>query len=85
MEAPAAAPVAYRNAFRNMYRSLADQNHLILYPFFMNGLWNQDGSHKDMSYFLQDNAHPSAIGVKIMTDNIAPTVEQFIQHMGNRK
>ena len=78
MEAPALAPQAYRDTFRNMYRSLANKNHLMLYPFFMNGLWNNDGTQKDLSYFLQDMAHPSAIGVTIMVQNILPTVEHFL-------
>ena len=79
MEAPVVMELPYRTAFRQMYQTLAQENHLILYPFFMEGLWKNNGIHKDLNYFLPDLAHPSAQGVAIMTKNILPTVKKFLR------
>lgn len=78
MEAPMDMPQEYRDAFRKMYTDLALENELLLYPFFMNGLWKEDGTHVSEEYFLKDKIHPSAKGVKIMVKNILLGVEQFI-------
>ena len=82
MEAPVLMDLPYRTAFKSMYQTLARENGLMLYPFFMEGLWNTNGSHKDLAYFLSDLAHPSAQGVAIITKNILPTVEKFLRTYG---
>lgn len=78
MEASLTMPPEYRNNFRQMYVDLASNNDLLLYPFFMQGLWNEDGIPVAEDYFLPDHMHPTAKGVSVMVDNILPVVEQFI-------
>ena len=79
MEAPVTMSPEYREDFRKMYANLATENELLLYPFFMEGLWNEDGTNRSKDYFLEDKIHPSPKGVKIMVKHILPAVEQFIQ------
>ena len=79
MEAPVVMGYSYRQAFKKMYQSLAKKNNLMLYPFFMDGLWNPNGQQKNVDYFLPDGLHPTAQGVEIMTTNILPTVEKFLK------
>ena len=79
MEAPILMDLTYRSAFKNMYQTLAKDNNLLLYPFFMNGLWKTNGAHMNLDYFLSDLIHPSAQGVEIMTQNILPTVKKFLK------
>lgn len=78
MEASTNLPETYRNDFRQMYTDLALDNELLLYPFFMQGLWKDDGTHLSEEYFLPDKIHPSAKGVGVMVKHILPAVEQFI-------
>ncbi|MBQ4471983.1 MAG: arylesterase [Alphaproteobacteria bacterium] len=78
MEVPADAPEEYRDAFRQMYADLALENELLLYPFFMDGLWQDDGKHVSEDYFLPDGMHPSEKGVGIMVKRILPAVQQFL-------
>ena len=79
MEAPLNLPKEYRDAFRKMYETLADENDLLLYPFFMEGLWQSDGQPEKKAYFLPDGVHPSAEGVAEMVRRILPSIEQFLQ------
>ncbi len=79
MEVPLTEPEEYRDGTRRMYADLALENELLLYPFFMNGLWKEDGTNADPSYFLADKMHPSAKGVEIMVHGILPVVEQFLR------
>lgn len=78
MEVPVALPAEYRAGVRQMYDDLALDNELLLYPFFMDGLWNEDGTHKKADYFLEDKIHPSAKGVDIMVRRTLPAVKQFL-------
>ena len=78
MKASPTHPVEYQQAFQQMYADLALQNELLLYPFFMQGLWTDEGKHVSNSYFLEDKMHPSEKGVAVMVKHILPAVEQFI-------
>ena len=78
MEVPLTETPEYREGTRQMYANLALENELLLYPFFMDGLWKEDGTHQKESYFLPDKLHPSAEGVAIMVKRILPIVEQFL-------
>ena len=78
MEASSKQSEEYRRNFRQLYADLALENELLLYPFFMKGLWKEDGSHLNDSYFLPDQVHPSAKGVTVIVKHILPVVEQFI-------
>ena len=79
MEVPLTEKPEYREGIRQMYADLALENELLLYPFFMDGLWKEDGTNADASYFLADKMHPSAKGVSIMVRRILPAVEQFLR------
>lgn len=79
MEAPLTQPATYRKDFRDMYLKLADENDLILYPFFMKGLWHETNPLlSNPAYFLGDTVHPSRFGVELMVQNITPTVVEFL-------
>ena len=78
MEAPLSEPEEYRDEIRNMYVDLAKENDLLLYPFFMDGLWKENGEHLSESYFLADGIHPTSKGVEIMVQRIVPIVVQFL-------
>ncbi len=79
MEVPLQYQEEYRTGVRKMYENLALENELLLYPFFMNGLWKEDGTHLSSDYFLEDKIHPTAKGVSIMVTHILPAVKQFLQ------
>ena len=86
MEAPILRDITYRQAFKEMFVQLAQTNQLMLYPFFMDGLWKSNGEHKNLEYFLSDMAHPSAKGVSIMTKKIVPKIKQFmLTNFGRKK
>ena len=78
MEATMQHPPEYRDAFRQMYVDLAMENGLLWYPFFMQGLWADDGTQISSAYFLEDNMHPSVQGVSVMVKHMVPAVEQFM-------
>ena len=81
MEAPPTRPKAYRRNFFKMYKELASKNNLVLYPFFMDGIFRlQPGSPLPTSdKVLGDGVHPNADGVRLMTQNILPSVEKFLK------
>jgi len=79
MEALLTEKQEYRDGVRQMYADLALENELLLYPFFMDGLWREDGTNMDASYFLEDKIHPSAKGVQEMVRRILPAIEQFLR------
>ena len=85
MEASVVLPTEYRTQFSQMYIDLSIKNKLPLYPFFMQGLWKEDGTHLKEEYFLPDQIHPSAEGVSVMVQNILPVVEQFLVGKVTRK
>ncbi len=81
MQAPPNRDVVYRQSFAKMYQELAGRYNLILYPFFMDGIFTiRPGMPFPFSdKVLGDNIHPNATGVQTMTDNILPTVERFLK------
>ena len=79
MVAPMDMPQEYRDAFEKMYVEVATEHDTLLYPFFMAGLWKEDGGHVSEDCFLSDGIHPSAKGVQIMVQNITPAILQFLQ------
>jgi acyl-CoA thioesterase-1 len=84
MQATPNRPISYRQQFTKMYQELADQYDLILYPFFMDGIFKAGfGSVMPVSdKVLGDNVHPNAVGVRVMVDNILPTVDRFLRQQG---
>ena len=78
-------PIAYQQQFEEMYRGLADEYGLELYPFFMEGIF--DGTQVFNTRIQNDNLlpndfHPSAKGIVVMVQGILPTVEQFLNRQG---
>jgi len=77
--------VTYQKQFEEMYRQLATQNKLELYPFFMDGifkpdaLWNLTQKNENL---LPNDVHPSAKGVAIMVRGVLPTIEKFLNRQG---
>ncbi len=79
MKIPLRYSPEYRADFEKMYENLAKKNHLMLYPFFMEGLWDEkNGTHAQQGYFLPDGIHPTKLGVAKMVKNILPTVKTFL-------
>jgi len=80
-------PLAYQQQLEEMYQSLATEYQLLLYPFFMEGIFNLD-SFGDVLHqndnLLPHDIHPSAKGVSVMVRGILPTVERFLNQQGIR-
>lgn len=82
MQIPFIKPASYAQKFKQMYVDLAQKNNLILYPFFMDGLFHGSGLialNLPNENLLSDRLHPSAKGVDIMVKNILPTVNRFLK------
>ena len=62
----------YVAKFEAMYRDLAQEHGLVLYPFFLDGVTEVEGMT------LPDRLHPTAEGVKVIVNRILPSVETFL-------
>ncbi|HWK14763.1 MAG TPA: arylesterase [Rhizobiaceae bacterium] len=60
---------AYGDAFNGIYKRLAEEHGLQLYPFFLDGVAAQAG------LLLADGMHPNAQGVDRMVEGVLPMVE----------
>lgn len=87
MQVPPLKNPSYARAFNNMYQELARKNGLLLYPFFMKDVLNFNPAKMnfDKTYLLSDGVHPNAAGVKIMVQNVLPTVIEFLKENGVEK
>jgi acyl-CoA thioesterase-1 len=87
MQVPPVNNPSYARAFNNMYQELARKNGLLLYPFFMKDvlIFNPAKMSFDTKYLLSDGIHPNAEGIKIMVNNILPTVIEFLDENGVKK
>jgi acyl-CoA thioesterase-1 len=65
----------YGKSFESIYRDLAAQRGLVLYPFFL------DGVAGDRALNQGDGVHPNARGVDIMVGGILPSVESFLDRI----
>ncbi|MBV9113454.1 MAG: arylesterase [Hyphomicrobiales bacterium] len=72
MYAPRNLGTEYVDAFDGIYPRLSRKYHLILYPFFL------DGVAGDSALTLPDKLHPNAEGVRVIVGKILPVVEAFI-------
>jgi acyl-CoA thioesterase-1 len=68
----------YAARFNPIYKRLADKYHLVLYPFFLEGVV------LDASLKLEDGMHPNTAGVDVMVQNALPVVEEFIKTIGGQ-
>jgi acyl-CoA thioesterase-1 len=62
----------YVQRFDAIYRDLAAEHGLVLYPFFLEGVVGQRQLN------LPDGLHPTAKGVETIVERILPTVESFL-------
>jgi acyl-CoA thioesterase-1 len=72
MLAPANWGADYERAFDNIYPELAKAHGVPLYPFFL------DGVAMDPALNQPDGLHPTAHGVAIMVERIAPLVAKMV-------
>jgi acyl-CoA thioesterase I len=76
MLAPPNMGADYAARFNPIYQRLADKYHLMLYPFFLDGVAAQ------ASLQLEDGMHPNPQGVDVMVTRLQPVVESFIGTIG---
>jgi len=62
----------YQSAFDAIYPALAERHHVLLYPFFL------DGVALDPALNQPDGLHPNARGVQVIVDRVGPYVLQLI-------
>jgi acyl-CoA thioesterase I len=62
----------YRRAFNAIYPALAEKHRVPLYPFFL------DGVATDPRLNQPDGLHPTAAGVAVIVERIAPYVERLL-------
>lgn len=72
MEAPANWGADYRDAFHAIFPELAEQHHVLLYPFFL------DGVALDPALNQEDGLHPNARGVEVIVDRVGPYVLRLL-------
>ncbi|MGN6548738.1 MAG: arylesterase [Pararhizobium sp.] len=63
---------AYANAFDPIFKEIAEENHLVFYPFFLDGVATHPGLQ------LDDGIHPNAKGVAVMVKRFLPYAERLI-------
>ena len=70
----------YKNAFEGMYRDLAAQYDVPLYPDFFAGMRAAAGTQDGMADYMQaDGIHPNQTGVTLIADAIGPSVLALVQ------
>ncbi|MBC7767210.1 MAG: arylesterase [Phycisphaerales bacterium] len=85
MKAPPIAGAGYRTAFDRIYRNLAEEHVVPLYPFYFEGLIDAQTGSGRPEFFL-DRVHPSAQGVVVVAAGIANWLTQTLppEIMGRR-
>lgn len=72
MEAPRNLGKEYVTSFSAIYRDLAAEYNVALYPFFL------EGAALDAELMQRDGIHPNAKGVNVIVDKILPQVEALL-------
>ena len=72
MRAPRNLGNDYANQFDAIFPELAEKHGLLLYPFFLTGV------ALDPKLNLGDGIHPTAEGIRIIVERIAPHVEDLM-------
>jgi len=62
----------YAKAFDSIYSDISEQQGVLLYPFFLDGV----ALNPDLN--LGDGMHPNARGVGVIVENILPKVEELL-------
>jgi acyl-CoA thioesterase-1 len=73
MKLPPNYGVEYTNGFESMYPALAKKYHLVLIPFFL------DGVAGSTSLNQADGIHPTAEGYRIIADKVLETVRPLLE------
>ncbi|MEP1214008.1 MAG: arylesterase [Marinobacter sp.] len=63
----------YTSAFAEIYPELADQQDTELVPFFLDGIYDQEGMMQD------DDIHPTAEAQSQLLDNVWPVLEPMLR------
>jgi acyl-CoA thioesterase-1 len=79
MQAPRNLGRLYVKKFDAIYPRLARQQHVLLYPFFLQGVALNPRLNQ------ADGIHPNVEGEKIIVSNILPYVERLIAEVGTMK
>lgn len=66
----------YASAFDAIYPALAEQHHVLLYPFFLDGVALQPKLNQP------DGLHPNARGVGVIVDRVGPYVLRLLNGAG---
>ncbi|MDK8465188.1 arylesterase [Marinobacter sp. SS13-12] len=64
----------YTSAFAEIYPELADEQDTELVPFFLDGIYDQEGMMQD------DDIHPTAEAQSQLLENIWPVLEPMLRH-----
>jgi acyl-CoA thioesterase-1 len=72
MLAPPNLGADYQRAFDAIYPALAERHHVLLYPFFL------DGVALDPALNQRDGLHPNARGVQVIVDRVGPYVLRLL-------
>lgn len=75
MVAPPNMGNAFAEEFNPIYPQLAEQEKVLFYPFFLEGV------AADASLNLADGIHPNPEGIKVIVTNILPKVEELISEV----
>jgi acyl-CoA thioesterase-1 len=63
----------YQRRFDRIYPELARKDHVVLYPFFLQGVAMKP------QFNQPDGKHPNAQGVRVLVDRIEPVVARLLQ------
>ena len=78
MEAPTNLGPDYTKAFHAIFGKVAVQEHVVLAPFFLNGVAGIPKLNQ------ADGIHPTPEGARIAAHNLWPTVERAIQNQSHK-
>lgn len=84
MKAPPITEPYYAQQFANIYLELGKKYNILVYPFFMRGIFGGDKYTiiSGTRFLLPDKAHPTSQGVSRMVEDIMPTIEKFLKQQG---
>ena len=68
----------YKLKFENIYKDLADEFELILYPDLLSPILDQDNAQLE-KYYQADKLHPNVDGVLLIVDGITPFLIELIE------
>jgi acyl-CoA thioesterase I len=72
MEAPANWGADYQSAFHAIFSALAERHHVLLYPFFLDGVALDSGLNQP------DGMHPNTRGVDVIVGRVGPYVLRLL-------